>query len=67
MKDGCLNKLIIIEYSHQATQYKKILDVLVVLYADKGYKHVDNVICKNEELDKVKHLPVYPDATELPT
>ena len=61
MKDGCLNKLVIIECSHQDTQFKKIHNVLSVSCADKGYKHVDNMICKNKELDKVKHFPDYPD------
>ena len=36
MKDGRLNKLVIIECSHRATLFKKIHDVLAVLCADKG-------------------------------
>ena len=52
MKDSCLNKLVITECSHQATQFKKIHNVLPVLCADKGYKHVDNVIRKNKELSR---------------
>ena len=36
-----------------------------VLCAGKRYKkYVDNVICTNKELDKVKHLQVYPDVTK---
>ena len=60
MKDSC----IITECSHQATQFKKIHNVLSVLYTDKGFKHVNNIIHKNKELDKVKHFPVYPDASK---
>ena len=63
MKDGYLNKLVITECFHRATQFKKIHNVLSVLCGDKGYKYVDDIISKNKELDKVKHLPTYPDAT----
>ena len=34
------------------------------MYTDKGYEHVNNVICKNKELNKVKYVLVYPDATK---
>ena len=64
MKDGCLNKLLITECSHRATQFKKIHNVLSVLCIDKGYKHVDDVICKKEELDKVKHFLDYLEAND---
>ena len=46
MKDGCLSKLTITESSNRATQYKKIVDALLVYCADKGYGYVDNIICK---------------------
>ena len=61
MKDGCLQKLIIIECSHQATQFKKIHHALSVICVDKGFKFVDNVIHKNKELIKTNHLPTYPN------
>ena len=67
MKDGCLNKLIITECSHRATQFKKIHNVLPVLCAYKGFNFIDNVIRKNKELEKVDHLPVYPDETRWST
>ena len=67
MKDDCLNKLIITECSYQATQFKKIHNVLPVLCVDKGYRYVNDVICKNEELDKVNYLLVYLDATKWST
>ena len=37
MKDGSLFKLTITECTHQATQYKKIIDTLPVLCVDKGF------------------------------
>ena len=57
MKEGCLNKLIITECSHQAPQFKKIHKALSVLCADKGFKFVDLAICENKELVKVDDLP----------
>ena len=36
MKDGPLSKLTITKGGQQATQYKKILDALLVFCADKG-------------------------------
>ena len=62
MKDGYLNKLVITECSHQATQFKKILYVLSVSCVDKGYKYVNDGIHKNKELDKMKHFLDYPNA-----
>ena len=47
MKGGCLNKLVITECSHQATQLKKTNNVLLVICADKEYKYVNNVIQMN--------------------
>ena len=63
MKDNCLHKLTITECSHRATQFKKILDALPVLYADKGFGFIDDVICTNKELIEADHLLTYPDAT----
>ena len=66
MKDGCLNKLIITECSHQATQFKKIHNVLSVLCAEKEFKYVDDIICINKELVNVDHLSTYPNETRWP-
>ena len=63
MKEGCLHKLTITECSHQATQFKEIHNILPVLYADKGFKFVDNVICTNKGLIKTNHLQAYLDET----
>ena len=50
MKDGPLSKLTITKSGQQATQYKKIIDVLPVFCADKGYKFIDNIICTNTKM-----------------
>ena len=49
MKDGCISKLTITETGHRATQYKKIIDALPVLCADKNYRYIDNIICMGTE------------------
>ena len=41
MKDGPISKLIITEIGHRLTQYKKIVDTLPVLCADKNYRGID--------------------------
>ena len=63
LKDGCLYKLTITEDSHQATQLKKIRDALPILYVNKSYKYIEDVICNNKELIKANHMPTYPDHT----
>ena len=64
MKDGPLSKLTITEGGQQATQYKKIIDVLPVFCADKGYKFIDDVIQTNTKLLEAAFLPTYPEATQ---
>ena len=63
MKDGCLSKLTITESSNRAIQFKKIVNALPVYCADKGYRYIDNVICKNTELLEAAFLPPYLDAS----
>ena len=63
MNDGPLSKLTITESGQQATQYKKIIDALPVLRADKGYKFIDDVIRTNIEQVKVAFMPTYLVAT----
>ena len=45
MKEGYISKITITETRHQATRYKKIIDTLPVLCADKNYRYIDNVLC----------------------
>ena len=49
-KDGPLSKLTITKGGQHATQYKKIIDVLQVFCADKGYKFIYNAIWTNFKL-----------------
>ena len=60
MKGGCLHKLTITECTHQATQYKKLIDALPVLCTDKGFRFVNDIICTDRELVKASFLPSYP-------
>ena len=62
MKDGCLSKLTITESSNRATQHKKIVDGLPVFCADKGYRFVDDIVCKNTELTEADFQETYPDS-----
>ena len=44
MKDSPISKLLVTETGHRPTQYKKIVDTLPVLCADKNYQGLDDVI-----------------------
>ena len=45
IKDGCISKLSITKTGHQATQYKKIIDTLLVLCIDKNFRYINDVLC----------------------
>jgi len=62
MKDGCISKLTITETGHQATQYKKIVDTLPVLWADKNYRGIDDVLCNGINLVEADFTPPYPNS-----
>ena len=61
MKDGCISKLAIIKAGHWATQYKKTIDTLPILCADKNFRYIDNVLCAWTNLQEVTILPRYPN------
>ena len=67
MKDGCLSKLTITDGSTRAVQHKKIIDVLPVFCADKGYRFVNEIICKNTELTEEDFQETYPLSTQWST
>ena len=67
MKEGPLFKLTISEGGQQTTQYKKIIDALPVLCADKGFRYIDEIICTNKEEVESTFLPAYPDANQWST
>ena len=56
MKDGCLHMLTLTECTHQATQYKKLIDALQVLWAEMRFRFVADVICTDRELVKASFL-----------
>ena len=59
MKDGCLSKLIITKSSNRATQYKKVVDALLVCCADKGYWYINDIVHTNTELQEAAFLLSY--------
>ena len=65
MKEGPLFKLTITKGGQQTTQYKKIIDALPVLCADKGFRYIDEIIRTNKEEVESTFLPAYPDANQL--
>ena len=64
MKEGPLFKLTITKGGQQTTQYKKIIDALPVLCADKGFRYVGEIIRTNTELVEATFIPTYPDETQ---
>ena len=67
MKEGPLFKLTITEGGQQTTQYKKMIDDLPVLCADKGFRYVGKIIRTETELVEATFKPTYPDATQWST
>ena len=64
MKDGLISKLIITKTRHRRTQYKKIIDTLPVLCADKNYQGIDDVIWTGTNLVETDFMPFYSDADQ---
>ena len=64
IKDIPTSKLIITETGHRPTQYKKIVDILSVLCADKNYQGIDDVIWTGNDLVETDFMPTYPDADQ---
>ena len=62
MKHGPISKLIITETGHRPTQYKKIIDTLPVLCADKNYQGLDDVIWNGIDLVEADFTPPYSEA-----
>ena len=64
MKDGPISKLTITKTGHRATQYKKIVDTLLVLCADKNYQGFDDVIWTGTDLEEADFTPIYPNTNQ---
>ena len=63
MKDGSISKLLITKTGHRPIQYKKIIDTLLVLCADKNYQGIDDVVWNRIDRVKTDFMPPYPDVT----
>ena len=64
MKDDCISKLTITETGHWANQYKKIVNTLSVLWADKNYRGIKDVLCNGIALVEADFTLAYPDANQ---
>ena len=64
IKDRPLSKLVITKIGHQPTQYKKIVDTLSVLCADKNYWGIDDVIWTGNDLVEGDFMPTYSKANQ---
>ena len=63
MKDGPISKLLITETGYRPAQYKKIVDTLAILCADKNYQGLDDVIQNRIDRVEMDLIPAYLDAT----
>ena len=62
MKDRCFSKLTMTETRHQAPQYKKIIDTLPALCADKNNRSINDVLCNGIDLVKAEFTFPYPNS-----
>ena len=67
MKDGPISKLLITETGHRLTQYKKVIDTLPILCADKNYRGLDDIIWNRIDLVEANSTPPYPEANRWST
>ena len=67
MKDNPISKLIITKTGHQPSQYKKIIDTLPILCADKNYQGIDDVIwTRNNLVEQTSCQPIQTPTNGLP-
>ena len=64
MKDSPISKLIITKTGYQPTQYKKVIDTLPVLCADKNYQSINDIIWNRINLVAADFSLTYPDANQ---
>ena len=58
MKGGSIFKLIITEIGNSPTQYKKVIDTLPILCADKNYQGLNDVIHNRIDLVEANIKPL---------
>ena len=61
------NWLTITKTGHRPTQFKKITVALPVLYADKNFRGLDEVLWTGRDLVETDFMPTYSDATQWST
>ena len=66
MKDGYISKLTITKNRYWAIQFKKIIDTLSILCADKKCRYIDDIICMWNNLQEATFSPLYPDLARWP-
>ena len=64
MKDSLISKLTITETGHRPTQIKKITNALPVLFADKNFRGLNEVLWTGHNLVETDFMSTYPDATQ---
>ena len=64
MKDCPISKLIITETRHRSTQYRKVIDTLPILFADKNYRGLNDVIRNKINLVEADFTPQYPNTDQ---
>ena len=67
MKDSLISKLLITKTGHRPVQYKKVMDTLPVLCADKNYQGLDDIIQNGIDLVEVDFTLPYPEANRWTT
>ena len=67
MKDGPISKLIITKTGHRPTQYKKIVDTPPILYVDKNFWGLDDVIWTENNLVEADFMLLYQDVLQWST
>ena len=63
-RDGLISKLTITKIGHRPSLFKKIIDTLPVLCADKNYQGLNEVLCIGRDQANTDFMPGYPDATQ---
>ena len=64
MKNGLISKLLNTKTGHRPTQFKKITDTLPVLYIDKNFQGLNEVLRTGINLVESNFMPPYPNVTQ---
>ena len=67
MNDGPISKLTITETGHTPTQFKKIIEAIPILCADKNFHGLNEVLWTEHDLVETDFMPPYSDVTRWST